>query len=410
MGSSFDFSKASPIPSRARVAASVLPSVAVRPRIDSIDLLRGAVMILMALDHTRDFFSVGGLDPRNVTDPALFLTRWITHFCAPLFIFIAGISAYLYGAQKRTVGEVSRFLLTRGLWLIVIEFTVVRLAWSFSLDLNLFVAQVIWAIGAAMVVLGGLVYLPRWVIAAVGLVMIGGHNLLDGVRAEDLGAAGWLWNVLHQRGLLQLGPATALYVLYPLVPWIGVMATGYALGPVFELDRTARLRRLVALGVLASVGFIVLRASNLYGDPASWASQVSWVATLLSFIDCEKYPPSLLYLAMTLGPGLLLLAAFEGARGAFARLIITFGRVPFFYYVVHIFLIHALAVALAWLVWGDASWLFGLHGPPAKPADYGLSLPGVYLVWLLVVSALYPLCRWFAGLKQRRTEWWWSYL
>jgi uncharacterized membrane protein len=410
MGSSFDFSKASPIPRRAHVAASVLPSVAVRPRIDSIDLLRGAVMILMALDHSRDFFSVGGLDPRNVTDPALFLTRWITHFCAPLFIFIAGISAYLYGAQGRTVGEVSRFLLTRGLWLIVIEFTVVRLAWSFSLDLNLFVGQVIWAIGAAMVVLGGLVYLPRWAIAAVGLVMIGGHNLLDGVRAEDLGAAGWLWNILHQRGLLHLGPATALYVLYPLVPWIGVMAAGYALGPVFELERTARLRRLVALGVLTSVGFIVLRASNLYGDPAPWTTQASWVATLLSFIDCEKYPPSLLYLAMTLGPGLLLLAAFEGARGAFARLIITFGRVPFFYYVVHIFVIHALAVVLAWSVWGDASWLFGLRGPPAKPADYGLSLPGVYLVWLLVVLALYPLCRWFAALKQRRTEWWWSYL
>ena len=409
MGLSFDFSKTAPVSGRARVAESVPASVAIRSRVDSIDLLRGTVMILMALDHTRDFFSAAGMNPRDVTGQALFLTRWITHYCAPLFIFLAGISAYLYGTRGRTAGEVSRFLLTRGLWLIFIEFTVVRLAWSFSLDLNLFVGQVIWAIGAAMVMLGGLVYLPRWAIASIGLVMIGGHNLFDGVRAEDFGAAGWIWNVLHQPGLLHLGSATGLFVLYPLVPWIGVMAAGYALGPVFELERTTRLRRLVALGALTSAGFIVLRASNLYGDPALWTTKVGWPATLLSFIDCEKYPPSLLYLAMTLGPGLLLLAAFEGAHGRFAHLFITFGRVPFFYYVVHIFLIHALAVVLAWLVWGDASWLFG-RAPIDKPANYGLSLPGVYAVWLLLLLALYPLCRWFAGLKQRHTEWWWSYL
>ena len=197
-------------------------------------------MIVMALDHTRDFFSAGGMNPRDVADPALFLTRWITHYCAPLFIFLAGTSAYLYGTRGRSVGEVSRFLLTRGLWLILIELTVVRLGWSFNLVPSYLVAQVIFALGASMVVLAGLVHLPRWAIATVGLVMIGGHNLLDGVRAEQLGAAGWVWNVLHQSGLLRLGSGPALFVLYPLVPWIGVMAAGYALGPVFAAATAAR--------------------------------------------------------------------------------------------------------------------------------------------------------------------------
>jgi uncharacterized membrane protein len=326
-----------------------------------------------------------------------------------LFIFLAGTSAYLYGARGRTVGEVSRFLLTRGLWLIVIEFTLVRLGWTFSFDLNFFVAQVIWAIGATMVALAGLVYLPRWAIAAVALTMIGGHNLLDGIRAEQLGAAGGLWTILHQRGLLQLGPDTKLYVLYPLIPWIGVMAAGYALGPVFRLDPVARRYWLLTLGALSTAGFIVLRALNLYGDPVPWVTQDGWVATLLSFLNCEKYPPSLFYLAMTLGPGLLLLAAFEHARGWLADAITTYGRVPFFYYVLHIFVIHAFAVAFAWLTVGNVAWLFG-DPPIDKPAGYGLSLPGIYLVWLLVILALYPACRWFASVKQRRREWWWSYL
>lgn len=407
---SFEFVKGSPGLGHAGVAEVVPSSVAAAPpRIDSIDLLRGTIMILMALDHTRDFFGPAGMNPRDVADPALFLTRWVTHYCAPLFIFLAGTSAYLYGAHGRTVGEVSRFLFTRGLWLIVIEFTVVRLGWFFSLNLHLFVTQVIWALGASMVVLAGLIYLPRWAIAVTGLVMICGHNLFDGIRAENLGSAGWLWTLLHQPGMLHPAPATRLYVLYPLVPWIGVMAAGYALGPVFRLDRTTRRRQLVALGVLVSAGFVVLRASNAYGDPAPWTAHDGWLATLLSFVNCEKYPPSVLYLAMTLGPGLLLLAAFEDARGRLTHAVIIYGRVPFFYYILHLFLIHALAVALAWLVWGDASWLFG--GTSAdKPANYGLGLPGIYGVWLFVVIALYLPCRWYARLKQRRTEWWWSYL
>jgi uncharacterized membrane protein len=380
-----------------------------RPRLDAIDLLRGLVMVLMALDHTRDFFASSGVNPRDVADPALFLTRWITHYCAPTFIFLAGISAWLYGSRGRSTWEVSRFLATRGFWLILIEFTLVRFGWTFSLGLDCFITQVIWVIGASMVVLAGLIHLPRWAVAAVALVMIGGHNLFDGVRAEQFGAAGWLWNFLHQPAMLQLGGERRLFALYPLIPWVGVMAAGYAFGPVFTLEAAARRRILLALGLAVSAGFVVLRATNLYGDPAPWVAHESVLATALSFINCEKYPPSLLYLMMTLGPALILLALFERVRGRLAGWITTFGRVPFLYYVTHIILIHALAVAFAWATLGDVSWLFGPF-PAEKPAGFGLPLAGVYAVWVLVVLLLYPLCRWFAALKQRRREWWWSYL
>jgi uncharacterized membrane protein len=380
----------------------------VRSRILSIDLLRGVVMILMALDHTRDFFGAGGLNPRDVTEPALFLTRWVTHFCAPLFILLAGVSAFLYGTQGRTTGEVSRFLLTRGLGLIVIEFTLVRLGWSFDPGARFLVAQVIWVIGASLVVLAGLVHLPRRVVIGIALATICGHNLLDGVKAESFGAGAWVWSLLHQPQVLELGPTTKLLALYPLAPWFGVMAAGYALGPLFKADATTRLRWLYGLGAAVTIGFIALRATNVYGDPGGWAEHGGRLATALSFVNCEKYPPSLLYLMMTLGPGLLLLAAFEHARGRAADWISVFGRVPLFYYVAHIYLIHALALLYALAVWGEASWLLG--APGGKPAGYGLSLPGVYAVAILVVLMLHPLCRWFMAIKQRRTEWWWSYL
>lgn len=387
--------------------AAAESSAVARPRLDSVDLLRGLVMVLMALDHTRDFFGSSGINPRDVADPALFLTRWITHFCAPVFVFLAGVSAYLYGIRGRSAGEVSRYLLTRGLWLMLIEFTLVRLGWTFSLDVNAFVTQVIWVIGASMVVLAGLIHLPRWAIATLGIAMIAGHNLLDGIRAEHLGSVGWIWNLLHQPGSIQAGPT--VYALYPLIPWVGVMAAGYAFGPVLKLDPVVRRGLVVRLGLALTAGFLLLRATNLYGDPAAWTAQSTWLATVLSFINCEKYPPSLLYLMMTLGPGLLLLAASARLRGSLTDWITTFGRVPFFYYVAHLFLIHLLAVIFALAVFGDAS---GLIGPPprAKPAGYGLPLLGIYAVWLLAVVALYPLCRWFAAIKQRRREWWWSYL
>jgi uncharacterized membrane protein len=378
-----------------------------RPRLAAIDLVRGLIMVLMALDHTRHFFEPVGVNVRDVTDPALFMTRWITHFCAPLFILLAGTSAFLFGATHGR-SALARFLATRGLWLIVIEFTVLRFGWTFDLSFTFFVAQVIWAIGASMLVLAALVFLPRPVIAAFAVTLIAGHNLLDGVKAADLGALAPLWTILHHQGLLRPMPDIAVYVFYPLVPWIGVMAAGYALGPLFLAEPATRRRWLLGLGALLTVGFVVLRALNLYGDPVPWRPQPTGTATLLAFINCEKYPPSLLYLMMTLGPGLLAPAAFEDARGRLADFLVVFGRVPFFFYVAHIYLIHALAVGFALATAGEAAWLTGAGGRP--PAHYGLALPAIYGVTAIVVGLLYPVCRAFAALKARRRNWWLSYL
>lgn len=368
-------------------------------RIVSIDVLRGLVMALMALDHTRDYFSAGGFNPRDLSEPALFLTRWITHFCAPTFVFLAGLSAFLYGS-KRTTGELSRFLVTRGLWLILIDLTLIRFGWRFDFNLLQAVAGIIFVIGASMIALAALIWLPRWAIAGVALLMIGGHNLFDGVRAQQFGDAYWVWHLLHQRGMLRLGDGVSLYVLYPLIPWIGVMAAGYVLGPAMQRTPEARQRLLFALGGAITLGFVLLRASNLYGDPAPWTVQHGGLATVLSFLNCEKYPPSLLYLMMTLGPALILLASFEHARGALAGVLSVFGQVPFFFYVTHIYLVHALALLAG----------FAMSGAVGGMAPLGFGLPAIYLVWILVLVLLYPVCRCFAGLKQRRREWWWSYL
>ncbi|MGH6735899.1 MAG: DUF1624 domain-containing protein [Methyloceanibacter sp.] len=382
-----------------RVAAERTSPAAARTRLRSVDILRGLVMALMALDHTRDFFSDTGFNPRDVTEPALFLTRWISHFCAPTFVLLAGVSAYLYG-RSRSAGETSRFLVTRGLFLILIDVTLIKFGWRFDLDSFRLGAGIIFMIGASMMTLAALIWLPRWAITAIALTMIAGHNLLDGVRGEMFGQGAWLWHLLHERGETTLGNGVDVYVLYPLIPWIGVMAAGYALGPVMQLESEARQQFLLMLGAAITLGFVLLRTSTLYGDPAPWTVQDTPLATLLSFLNCEKYPPSLLFLMMTLGPALMLLAAFENVRGMLAGWLTVFGRVPFFFYVVHIYLIHALAVVTA----------FAMTGEFAATPQIGFGLSAVYLFWLLVLLLLYPLCRWFAGLKQRRSEWWWSYL
>lgn len=387
------------IAGRPFAAASAPRSAAARERIVSVDVLRGLVMALMALDHTRDFFGGGGFNPRDVTEPALFLTRWITHLCAPTFIFLAGLSAFLYG-RGRSTGELSRFLLTRGLLLMLIDLTVIKFGWRFEVDFFRVGAGVIFAIGASMIALAALIWLPRFALAAVALLTIVGHNALDGLRAEQFGAFGWIWRFLHEPGTVAAGGEATVYVVYPLIPWIGVMAAGYALGPAMQRAPEERRRFLFLLGAAVTLGFVLLRASNLYGDPAAWTAQADWLATVLSFLNCEKYPPSLLYLMMTLGPALMLLAAFEHARGAPARALAVFGQVPFFFYVVHIYVIHALAVATG----------FAMTGAVEAGPELGFGLITVYLVWLIVLALLYPLCRWFAGLKARRTEWWWSYL
>ena len=370
-----------------------------RARIVSVDTLRGLVMVVMALDHTRDFFTSTGFNPRDVTDPLLFVTRWVTHFCAPTFILLAGLSAFLYGRGK-SLGELSRFLLVRGLWLILIDLTLINFGWRFEVDLYRLSAGVIFVIGMSMVVLSALIWLPRWTLASVALLMLAGHNLLDNVSAEDLGEASGAWHVLHEPGLVPLGTSVTLYILYPLVPWIGVMASGYSLGPVMLLDQGKRQRILLAVGAAITVGCLVLRVPNVYGDPPPWTPQDTWLSTILSFLNCEKYPPSLLYLMMTLGPALILLALFERVHEASISFLATFGRVPFFYYMVHIYLIHALAVATT----------FAITGVLTTTPEINFNLADIYIVWLTVIVLLYPICRWFAELKENGSGWWWAYL
>ena len=356
-------------------------------------------MAIMALDHTRDFFASTGFNPRDVTQPALFLTRWVTHICAPTFILLAGLSAFLYGRGK-DAEALSCFLLIRGVWLILIDFTLIKFGWRFELDPFRMTGGIIFSIGISMIALAALIWLPRWVIAVVTAIMLVGHNLVDSIRADELGGATWAWHLLHEPGLIYLGDGAQLYVLYPLIPWIGVMAAGYLLGPVMQFEAQGRQRVLFRVGAAITLGFVILRATNLYGDPTPWVTQDTWLATVLSFLNCEKYPPSLLYLMMTLGPALILLGAFEHARGSFTRILAVFGQVPFFYYVVHIYVIHLLAVATAFAMTGDL----------ATAPKISLSLGGVYLVWLLVLILLYPICRRFAEMKESGKGWWWSYL
>jgi uncharacterized membrane protein len=379
-----------------------------RPRLDGIDFLRGLVMTIMVLDHARDFFTSSSMNPRDVHDAGLFLTRWITHFCAPIFVFLAGVSAFLYGNRGRSQSDVARFLLTRGLWLMLIEITVVRAAWTFNLAYDFVILQVIWVIGCALVVLAGLVFLPRWAIATFALTIILGHNLLDGVEVN--GSWQWLWVIAHAPGVLRPTADMEMLAIYPLIPWVAVMAAGYALAPVFLKPEEQRRRILLRVGTIVTAGFVLLRATNLYGDPTPWTIHDGFVPTLLSFINCEKYAPSLLYLAMTIGPGLILLGLFQSARTTVARAIVAIGRVPFLFYVAHIVLLHAMAVVIADLATGNVDWLF-VHMPAFnKPEGYGLSLFSVYVLWLVALTLLYPICRWFGALKQRRQDWWLSYL
>lgn len=376
----------------------------VKVRLDSIDILRGLVIVIMALDHVREFLSiVKGIDTSTMT-PAYFFTRWITHFCAPVFVFLAGTSAYLsMVVGRRTVQQLSRFLVTRGLWLVLMEWTVIGFGFFFNLSYYVYfgwIMQVIWALGVSMIVLAGLVRLPIWVSVAVGAAMVAGHNLLDGVTPESFGAWAPLWNVLHVPSPVMIG-RVKVFVLYPLIPWIGVMALGYAFGALLSrsLARPAeeRQRMLLLIGLAVTAAFVIVRALNVYGDPKPWTPRGDLLGTIVSFLDATKYPPSLVYLLMTLGPSIALLAWMEHWRGAAVHMLATFGRVPFFFYIVHIYVIHAATVA--------AGWLQGFPVPAFfdfclfLPKEFGFSLPVVYLLWAGLVLLLYPLCRWFASVK-----------
>ena len=380
-------------------------------RLESVDLLRGVIMILMALDHTRDFF---GQTPFSPTDPTqttvpLFFTRWITHLCAPVFFLLTGTGAYL-SLRKKSKGELSKFLFTRGLWLLFLELTLFRcLGLQFNFDYRLTLIDVLWALGWAMIVLSALVHLPTRLVIAFGLVLIAGHNLLDRIQSSNP-----LWSILHSPNFVLTTPQHSVFVAYPLIPWIGVTAVGYGLGQVFALASDRRRRFLLRTGLGMTAAFAILRGMNIYGDPVLWTTQKSAAFTVLSFLNANKYPPSLLFLLMTLGPALLFLWAIDGGTPQFLRPALVLGKVPMFYYLLHFPLIHLLAVAVCYARYGQVHWMFEsptiAQFPVTLPPGWGYSLPVIYLIWASVVLALYPLCRWFAALKQRRSDVWLSYL
>ncbi|MBX7103138.1 MAG: heparan-alpha-glucosaminide N-acetyltransferase domain-containing protein [Gemmataceae bacterium] len=372
-------------------------------RVASIDVLRGLVMILMALDHVRDYFSdslqINPAEP-DASYPALFVTRWVSHFCAPVFLLLAGVGAGL-SATRQPKSRVAFFLVTRGLWLVLLELTLVRLSFWFSFDFKLVIGLVIWTLGWSMVLLAGLQYTPRaWLIAyGLGTVLI--HNATDWVDLSCLGRLEWVWIVAHGRGMIQLQAGHELFVPYKLIPWSGVMALGYALAPVFQKPQVDRRRFFATWGLLMTAAFVVFRFSNLYGDPRGWHPYPEPARTVMSFFNCEKYPPSLCYLLMTLGPAFLALAIFDRSPGWLLQRVMVLGRVPLFFYLLHIPLIHGLAVLTSYVETGRvAPWLISGPEDAQAPDGYGFRLPVVYLVTGVVVLLLYPACAWYDRLKR----------
>ncbi|WP_369058327.1 heparan-alpha-glucosaminide N-acetyltransferase domain-containing protein [Caulobacter sp. 73W] len=378
-------------------------------RLDVIDLLRGLVIILMVLDHARDYFHAQAFiyDP---VDPvksnlAVFGTRWITHLCAPTFVLLSGVSAYLQRVNGKRPATLSRFLLTRGLWLVFLEVAVVSLGFNFGPVLFM---QVIWAIGASMVLLAALTWAPPLAVGALGAAIIIGHPALAGIDAADLGQWGLLWGFMMELTLIpNLG-----FVAYPLLPWAGVMFLGYGLGGLFlkPTDERRRTTLFLALGMLAA--FVLLRAPNLYGDPAPWSGQADAARTAMSFLNVTKYPPSLLYVLATLGVSLLLSLALERLKGFPAKVLLAFGRTPLFTYVLHLYILHLSALAIAAAMGFDPMIMVNFVVDPSRAvkAGWGFSLAGAYVAWALTLAALYPLSAWFAGVKRRRRDWWLSYL
>lgn len=398
-----DIAAANPHPAApAPPAPNALPSVG---RVLSIDIVRGAVMVLMAIDHVRVYAGV----PAGGPSPGIFFTRWVTHFCAPVFVFLAGTSAFLYGQKVGSRAELAKFLLIRGAWLVLLELTVLRFAWTFNFDYaNFTFAGVIWMIGWCMVLLAGLVFLPTAVVTAIGLGIVLGHNAIA-PAVYGIESPSWLLRVFYAGGAFPLGgTGWNVVVLYVLVPWIGVMALGYAFGAVTRMPAGRRQRIALLLGIGAILLFLVLRASGVYGDPRPWGAPAP-MPRALAFLNTAKYPASLLFLLMTLGPALVAIALLDQARGRIARWLQVFGRVPFFYYVLHIPLIHLVAVGVSLVRTPESTgWLVGNHpmDPPAVPQGYMWGLPLLYLVTALVVFVLYFACRWYARVKAEGTSRW----
>jgi uncharacterized membrane protein len=387
-------------------------------RIQSIDILRGLIMIIMALDHTRDYFHADAFvyDPLDLekTTVLLYFTRWITHFCAPIFILLAGTSAFISG-QRKTKKELAVFLVKRGLWLIILEETIVNFGWFFNVHFNFFIFGVIWVLGLSMIILAGLLFLPRKLIFWIGLIMVVGHNLLDPTHFRDNNVSGFIWGVLHDRKTFSIG-RIRIEEAYHVIPWAGVMALGYCLGPIFAngFDPTRRKKILLRLGLTSLMIFSIIRGINVYGDIYPWYGQSSFVLSFLSFINVSKYPPSLDYLLVTLGAAFIFLALTEKISNGFTRFISLYGRVPLFYYILHIFLIHLFAMLAAVLTGYQWTAMTGFNGwISSMPSlqGYGFSLGFVYLIWISIVLLLYPLCKKYDRYKSaNRDKWWLSYL
>ena len=385
-----------------------------RKRIMSLDLLKGMVMIIMALDHTRDYFHADSFlfDPTDpeFTNAPIFFTRWITHYCAPAFSLLAGLSAYLVGMRK-TKAELTRFLLSRGIWLMFIEVSIVNFGWFFNVHFNTIPLQVIWVLGLSMVCMAAIIHLHLKAILGFSLLVMFGHNLLDNIHFEG----NFFWSLLHERNFFTVSPTHTVVVAYPLLPWVGVMAFGYFIGSFYNktFDVTKRRKLLVIMGIASIVFFVIVRAINGYGNPKYWSEYATGWQTFFSFMDPLKYPPSLSYLLMTLGPTLILMGVLENIKGKVVDMIAVYGKVPFFYYILHIYFIHLAAMVLAELSgygWNSmllTRWI----GFEESLQGYGLSLGGTYLVWFGIVALLYPLCVRFSNYKLAHKEkWWLSYL
>ena len=387
-----------------------------KKRIESIDLLRGLVMVIMALDHVRDYFHYDAFffDPTDLaqTNLALFFTRFVTHFCAPVFVFLAGTSAFFVG-QRRDKKSLSIWLLKRGVWLIFTELTVVKFAWMFKLDYSTTIIMVIWVLGVSMIFLAGFIYLPKYFTISISLLVIFGHNLFDLVSPADPFIS-VIWSILHVQSIFPF-MGINLFVAYPIIPWIFLMPLGYYFGELYKsnVDQQYRVKTLLQLGIFITTLFFTLRLLNFYGDSISWSVQDSIGYTIISFLSLSKYPPSLLYLLITIGPTLIFLALAEKMKGSIYDKLIIIGRVPMFFYVAHIFAIHILAVIAALFTGYNLSAMiidvFVTRQPELQGYGFGLSV--VYLVWLLVIAMLYPICRWFNKYKSNnRDKWWLSYL
>jgi uncharacterized membrane protein len=386
-------------------------------RIESIDLLRGIVMIIMALDHVRDYFHADAFlyNPLDLsqTNVPLFFTRWITHFCAPVFVFLAGTSAFLVGSRKGKAA-LSSFLLKRGIWLLILEFTIINIAWFFNFQFSLIALTVIWALGIGMIALAAVVHLPFKAILATGILLVVGHNLLDPLTMTGTNTSAVLWSLLHEYKGFQLDPFF-LFVGYPVLPWIGIMLLGYCLGQLYlpHTNATYRKQMLLRTGATMIIAFVVIRLLNAYGDPFPWATQQSGVFTMLSFLNITKYPPSLDYILVMLGPALIFLALSENLKGKVSQYVIALGRVPMFYYITHLYLIHIIAVIAALATGFEFSDMIFNTWVTDSPnlRGYGFGLGVTYLVWISVVLALFPLCLWYDRYKIRnKQKWWLSYM